>query len=181
MRSELPERARTRHHWIVLARPPDKPALVALLVLLVLALIWPWPWASLLILSIAVAVLFRIQTWRAELIILTQKRIVRLQGVPETTTSEASLRIDRVYGARLVQTVPGKLLGYATIELEAPGDHPDVRQLRKIAAPYHFYSQLRALIFSDDVTDPDDLPLGFSTEPLPRVPPDIGGPKEPNA
>ncbi len=181
MRSELPELARTRHHWIVLIRPPHRPAAVALLALLLLAAIWPWPWAVILVITLAVAMLFRLQTWHAELIILTRKRIVRMQGVPETTTSEASLRIERVFGARLVQTVPGKILGYATIELEAPGEHPAVRRLRKIAAPHQFYGELRAMIFGDSKqadskqadskqADSNERPSEYTTEPLPRIP-----------
>jgi hypothetical protein len=117
-----------------------------------------------------VTMLLRTRTWRAEMIILTQKRIIRVQGVPETTNTEASLRIDRVSGARLVQTVPGKLLDYGTIELEAPGDHPDVRRLVRIAHPNEFYAELRAIVFGERRgPDPDEEPSDSDlTTPLPR-------------
>lgn len=180
MRSELPVVASTRHHWIVLIRLPDEWVVIALVVMLVLAAVWPWPWMVLLVGTLAVGGVFRFRTWRAEVIILTQKRIVRMQGIPETTTSEASLRFDRIFGARLVQTVPGKLLDYGTIELEAPGDHPAVRHLNRIAAPNHFYAQLRALIFNDRLRNAPaessesggsgDAGREYSTEPLPRIP-----------
>ncbi|MCW2494565.1 MAG: hypothetical protein JWQ77_489 [Jatrophihabitans sp.] len=175
MPSELPELARAQHHWIVLLALPGKAAGLALVALLVAAVIWPWPFLVLFLLVIVAAAALRWQTWRAELIILTTRRIVRVRGVPETTSSEASLRIDRVSGARLVQTVPGKILNYATIELEAPGDHPDVRHLVRIAEPMHFYEQLRRIIFAGEGGfDPDDqgpaavVPQEFATEPLPR-------------
>lgn len=169
MQSELPELARARHHWIVLLEPPSKWAMLAMVGLFVAAIFKPMPFlVFFLIVAVAAAVL-RWQTWRAELVILTRKRIVRVRGIPETTTTEASLRIDRVSGARLIQTVPGKILDYGTIELEAPGDHPDVRRLVRIAEPKHFYNQLRSVIFADrSGPDPDNGQGSFVTEPLPR-------------
>jgi hypothetical protein len=169
MPSELPEVARTKHHWIVLLRPPDRwHALVGVLVF-VLAVIWPLPWLILFVVLVAAVAFLRWQTWQAELIILTQKRIIRVQGVPETTTSEAFLRLDRISGARLVQTVPGKILKYGTVELEAPGDHPDVRRLKKIPEPEYFYGRLRQLVFGERRADPDEAPPEYVTAPLPRI------------
>jgi len=170
MQWELPELARARHHWIVLLTPPSKWASIGLAILFAAAVFKPMPFAALFLISAVAGAALRWQTWRAELIILTSKRVIRVQGIPETTSSEASLRIDRVSGARLVQTVPGKLLNYGTIELEAPGDHPDVRHLVRIAEPLQFYNQLRAVIFGGDVSgpDPDDGRTRYPTEPLPR-------------
>jgi hypothetical protein len=171
--SELPVRARTRHHWIVLLRPPHKLLTIAVAVLLLAAIVQPNPMAWLLALVVGGLAFLRWQTWQAEWVILTGKRIIRVQGVPETTTSEASLRVDRISGARLVQTVPGKLFGYGTIELEAPGDHPGVRRLKRIAQPHDFFLELRRVMFGEvRGPDPDDDPHGFVTEPLPFLPPD---------
>jgi hypothetical protein len=171
--SELPVRARTRHHWIVLLRPPHKLLALALAVLLLAAIVKPDPMAWLFLALAAGLGFLRWQTWHAELIVLTGKRIIRVQGVPETTSSEASLRIDRISGARLIETVPGKILGYGTIELEAPGDHPDVRRLKRIARPKTFYLELRRVIFGEAHTpDPNDGPEEYLTEPLPFLPPD---------
>lgn len=172
MPSELPEVARTRHHWVVLFRLPKLWPAVAGLVLLALAIFWPMPWMILFILVLGAVAFVRWQIWEAELIILTQKRIIRIQGVPETTISEAFLRIDRISGARMIQTVPGKIFKYGTIELEAPGEHPDVRRLKRIPEPDYFYGLLRRAVFGDATLspDPDDAPPGFTTEPIPRVP-----------
>jgi hypothetical protein len=171
--SELPVRASTRHHWIVLLRPPHKLLTLALVVLLLAAIVEPDPMAWLAGLLAAALGFFRWQTWNAERIVLTNKRIIRVQGVPETTSSEASLRIDRISGARLIETVPGKILGYGTIELEAPGDHPDVRRLKRIARPRTFYLQLRGVLFGEPhAPDPDDGQGDYVTEPLPFLPTD---------
>lgn len=173
MRSELPIVAESQHHPIVIVRLPGKYPALALLALAVWALLDPAIWFVFAVV-IAVALLFRYQTWHAERIILTQRRIIRVQGVPETTSSEAFLRVDRVSGMRIVQTVPGKWLDYGTIELEAPGNHPDVRRMVKIWHPHRFYGALRRLLFSEPRHDPDDggaLPED-ATAPLPR----LGGP-----
>ncbi len=169
--SELPVRARTRHHWIVLLRPPHKLLALALVVLLLATIAAPGSMAWLFVVVLLALGFLRWQTWRAEWVILTGKRIIRVQGVPETTSSEASLRVDRISGARLVETVPGKLLGYGTIELEAPGDHPGVRRLIRIADPRGFYLELRRVLFGEvQVPDPDDPPHEYVTEPLPFLP-----------
>jgi hypothetical protein len=157
-----------RPHWLLL---------IAFLLLVVMAAVSPKSVGWILVLVVLGFGFVRWQTWQAEWVIVTSKRIIRVQGVPETTTSEASLRIDRISGARMIQTVPGKLLGYATIELEAPGNHPDVRRLERIGNPHVFFLELRRVIFGDPAPpDPDDDPLGyeaeFETEPLPFLPPE---------
>jgi hypothetical protein len=167
--SELPVRARTRHHWIVMFRLPHKLLMLALLLLIVMAVVSPNPMAWVLVVVLGLMAFLRWQTWRAEWVILTGKRIIRVRGVPETTTTEASLRIDRISGARMIQTVPGKILGYATVELEAPGEHPDVRKLRRIARPHQFFFALRHVVFGEpQPPDPNDAPGEYNTEPLPR-------------
>lgn len=169
--SELPVRARTRHHWIVMLRRPHLLLALAFAVLLLMAVLQPDPMVWVFGLVVGCFGFLRWQTWQAEWVILTSKRIIRVQGVPETTTSEASLRVDRISGARMIQTVPGKVLGYATIELEAPGNHPDVRRLERIARPHAFYLELRRVVFGEPgAPDPDDDPRAYTTEPLPFLP-----------
>ncbi|MGH8960957.1 MAG: PH domain-containing protein [Jatrophihabitantaceae bacterium] len=172
LQSELPVLARTRHHWVILLRRPHLVLALALLVLLIAAVVDPWPMAAVFLVVFGTFAFVRWQTWQAEWVILTSRRIIRVRGVPETTSAEASLRLDRISGAVLEQTVLGKLLGFGTIELEAPGQHPDVRRLVNIARPHEFYLQTRKVVFGNDLDlDPDYLPQNNSTAPLPRTPP----------
>ncbi len=127
--------ARTRHHWIVLLRPPHWVLVVVLLVLLLAAAVWPRADGWVFALAVGSWAFVRWQTWQAESVILTSKRVMRVHGVPETTSTEASLRLDRISGIVLGETVPGKLLDYGTIELEAPGRPPRRPQLVKIERP----------------------------------------------
>jgi hypothetical protein len=145
--SEEPVIARAKRHWIVMLRRPHRVLAIALLVLLVAAVLWPNPMAFLLVLVLGGFAFGRWQTWRAEEILLTRRRILRVRGVLETTSTESSLRLDRISGVVVEQTVLGKILDYGSIEIEAPGQHPDVRKLRKIARPIPFYLELRLAVF----------------------------------
>lgn len=168
-------RVRTRHHWVVLFRRPHWLLAIALALVLIMAIVAPGRMAWVCVVVFGAFAFVRWQTWHAEWVILTSKRIIRVQGVPETTKREASLKLDRVSGARMTQTVPGKLLGYATIELEAPGDHPDVRRIERIARPHVFYLELRRVIFGEPSSpDPNDDPGEHITQPLPRLRGDAG-------
>jgi hypothetical protein len=157
--SELPVLGVARHHWITMLRRPSWTLVIALAVLLVAAVLKPNPMTLVFLIVLSAAGFLRWQQWRAEQVILTRRRIIRVRGVPETTTTESSLRLDRISGAVLEQTVLGKLLNYGSIELEAPGQHPEMRMLAKIARPHEFYLELRRVIFGDGgdhYSDPDD-------------------------
>ena len=78
---------------------------------------------------------------------------------------EHMVRIDYVAGEGWSRS---RLQPYGTIELEAPGSHPDVRKLVKIERPNHFYLQLRWAVFGErDGSDPNDDPKAFVTAPIP--------------
>ncbi len=169
--SELPIIAKARRHWIVMFAPPNKYVSIGLAVLFFAAVGQPDPMVLLFTSVIATMGFFRWQTWRAEVILLTRTRIVRVRGVPETTSTESSLRLDRISGVVLEQSVPGKILNYGSIEIESPGQHPDVRKLKVIAQPQRFYLKLRQIVFGEGIDlDPDDRPQDFITAPLPRLP-----------
>jgi hypothetical protein len=169
MPSELPVLGRAQHHWIILFRRPHTLLAVALLLLFLAAVFDPNPMAWIFLIVLCAAAYVRWQTWRAEWVILTRRRLIRVRGVPETTTSEASLRLDRISGVVLEQTVLGKILNYGSIELEAPGQHPDVRKLVNIARPHTFYLEVRRVIFDNDSGPPPDEggPQDYITAPLP--------------
>ncbi len=166
------ELTRRRQSFVVVFDPPGKVLGVALLVLLLVVVLDPWPMALVLVLVLAAILWWRWLNWRAQWVLLTDKRIIRVEGLPETTEIEAFLRVDRISGVVLVQSLPGKLLHYGTIHIEAPGDHPTLRKLEKIAEVADFYRWLRAAVFGTrrPPTDPDEQPFDQVTEPLPVLP-----------
>lgn len=172
-----------RLHWTTMMRRPSLVLVIALAVLFAAAVFKPDPMALVFLVVLSAAGYLRWQQWRAEQVILTRRRIIRVRGVPETTTTESSLRLDRISGAVLEQTVMGKLLNYGTIELEAPGQHPEVRMLSKIARPHAFYLEVRKVVFGtpSDLdpysggngyldADPDELPAHDARTDLPTAP-----------
>jgi hypothetical protein len=176
--SELPIRAVARQHWIVLFRKPRRSTVILLVVLLVCGFIWPWPMSWVFVLVAGLLASLRYREWRAERVILTGKRIIHVQGILETSSSESSLRLDRISGIRFIETVPGKVLNYANIELEAPGNHPGISRLLRMRRPGRFYLELRQIVFVEDGRpDPDEEPIAdepsdYVTAPIPAVPTD---------
>jgi hypothetical protein len=169
--SELPLQARARHHWIVLFRRPHPVLTVALLILFLAAVLDPSPMAWPFLLVLGAGAYLRWKTWTSELLFVTRRRIVRMRGIPETTTTEASLRLDRISGVVLEQTVVGKLLNYGTLELEAPGQHPDLRRIEKIARPRRMYFLIREIVYGEPESDRLVPIAEASTAPLPVLPP----------
>jgi hypothetical protein len=173
--SELPVRATTRQHWIVLFRRVHRRTLIVFAVLLLLAILWPDPWVLALIVMVLVLAAWRYLLWRNERIYLTSKRIVRMEGIPAVTRHEAWLRVDRISGAQFREEWPGTWLDYATIDLEAPGDHPGVRHLIRVGRANPFYLTMRDTVFGEVWSpDPDEdsrhgVPTDYVTEPLPRL------------
>ena len=162
---------RIRHHWIVLLEPPGKWGWLGLAVLVVIGITGGWlAWLPLIIVLAAVMT-FRVQEWRAEVVELDQLTIRHARGVKETTSSHALMRVDRISGMLVSRTVPGKLLGYGSLHLEAPGNHPGFRDMEKIQNPERTYELLQALMFRTVTdTDPDDVgPDDQQTAPLPSV------------
>lgn len=167
--SELPVRAVARQHWIVLLRPPRRLTAVLLTVLFVAAWIRPDRFAWVFVLAAAFMLALRWREWRAERVLLTGKRIIHVQGTVETTSSENSLRVDRVSGVRFIETVPGKMFGFATIELEAPGNHPGVSRLKRLGNAEDFYLELRDVVYGEHHRDPDEDPYGDPDERTPGL------------
>jgi hypothetical protein len=160
---------RIRHHWIVLLKPPGKWGWLGLAVLVVIGITGHWlGWIPLILVLGAVA-FFRTQEWRAEIVELDPLTIRHARGVKETSVSRALMRIDRVSGVVLSQTVPGKILGYGSLHLEAPGNHPGFRDIEKIQQPDETFQLLQSLMFrTSRDTDPDDVgPDDQATAPLP--------------
>ena len=164
-------RIEVRQHSIMLfLRPAHRRYVILLAVLAVAALIGGGRFVWLFALTAALLALLRYRVWAAERIILTNKRIIHIHGVLETTRTEASLRLDRISGLRLIETFPGRMLGYATISVEAPGDHPGLKHLYRMSRVDQFYEHLRDIVFHEDRSaDPDDVPGDYITAELPDL------------
>ena len=176
-----------RKHWVVLFSRPSLGQWILFGLLLAVAIFGGLAAWLPLLLVLGVFFALRWQQWRAEFVSFDPLAVRHVKGVKETTVSNAFMRVDRISGVVMSQTVPGKVLGYGTIHLEAPGEHPGFRNLVNVERPAEVYRLVESLMFNPPPnadpgqtfaprnTDPDDVGGRHSrTMPLPRVPdPDL--------
>lgn len=65
----------------------------------------------------------RILNWRAELIVVTTKRLLRVRGVFDRTIDDINL--SRVTNIQVRHNILGRLLGFSQLRIESGGQHDD--------------------------------------------------------
>lgn len=168
-------RYQAHQHWVMLLlRKPRKAWVLLLVVLAVTGWIWPWPMGFVLFVAVVVLGTLRWRLWNSERLWLTCKRIIHTEGVLETARTESWLRLDRVSGMRITETWIGQWLGYASIRVDAPGDHAGTHNLYRIGKALPFYDRFRSLVIEGAKGgDPDFGAPTYSshyvTEELPEL------------
>ena len=141
-------------HWVVFLRPAAL-ALLAIIVLVagqvlrvgdqwIVVMLAPWaPWAALVLAVLAIVALARaaIARWTTE-IAITDRRVIAKSGWISRDTSE--IHIDRVEGARVDQTVLGRILGYGTVMVTGTG--AGTAPMPQIADPLAFRAALNGAL-----------------------------------
>jgi len=103
-----------RRHSVVLTRPFLRAVLLALAGALALGLPWPAPLLGPLLIGAAGAIAFRaVWRWDRTRLVITTDRIVLVEGV--TRKRAAGVRLERLQGVEVEQSVPGRLFGYGTV------------------------------------------------------------------
>jgi uncharacterized membrane protein YdbT with pleckstrin-like domain len=115
---------RTLRHWVVLARWIGGAVVLAVLGAVMASLygfggwqgagIGAWVGVALFVLAglLALPALLR---WATEVYLVTDRRVIRVEGVLRKQALDSGLA--KVNDVRLTQTVPGRLLGYGTLEI----------------------------------------------------------------
>jgi len=115
---------RTLRHWVVLLRWVGSALVLAALGLVMASLYgfggWQGAsvgaWVGLALVTVAVLVaLPGIVRWATEVYLVTDRRVIRVAGVLRKQALDSGLA--KVNDVRLTQTVPGRLLGYGTLEI----------------------------------------------------------------
>jgi hypothetical protein len=122
-----------RRHTVVLARPLSRAVLLAAGGVLLLALPWPVPaLGATLLVAAAAAALVAVVRWDRTRFVVTTEKVFLVHGVTRRRASAVMLRSVSLVG--LDQTLPGRLLGYGTLQagpLEV--DYvPQARQVRDL-------------------------------------------------
>ena len=122
-----------RRHSVVLARPLSRAVGLAAAGILLLTLPWPVPAVGALVLSVAAAVaLVAVVRWDRTRFVVTTEKVFLVHGV--TRRRASAVMIHSVDLVALEQTLPGRVLGYGTLqagplEVEYVPDPKHVRDL----------------------------------------------------
>ncbi len=111
-----PERIRfdARRHSIVLTRPFLRAVVLALAGALLLGLPWPVPLFGPLLVGVGAAVaLSAVWRWDRTRLVVTTDKIVLVEGVARKRA--AGVRLERVQGVEVEQTLLGRMLDYGTV------------------------------------------------------------------
>ncbi|HEV8631416.1 MAG TPA: PH domain-containing protein [Thermoanaerobaculia bacterium] len=116
---------RTRRHWVVLLQWVGSAAVLVVLGLLMAGLFRfrfhdpttvsaAWVGVALALIGLLVALPAWLR-WENEVYLVTDRRVIRVEGVFRKQALDSGL--SKVNDVRLTQTLPGRLLGYGTLEI----------------------------------------------------------------
>ena len=162
----------TRRHWLVVWRPVLVMFLLSLLIGIVVALLLPFTGGmssvGLILLVIPVGRIIMVMLeWANEVYIVTNRRIIQLEGVFNKHVVDSSL--EKVNDVVMDQTFWGRIWGYGNIEIMTASDI-GVNKLEMLAQPVRFkttmLNQKEALSDGDTFRrvepsgppGPDDIP-----------------------
>jgi hypothetical protein len=123
---------RTRQHWLaLLARSRMGLFLWAIAIVLLIAIVWfnvspgllrDLPsWLALLLLALGlVVIVYRVWQWWAQDYMITNRRLVKVNGILNKRSSDSSL--EKINDATLVQSVLGRALNYGDLEILTAAD-----------------------------------------------------------
>ncbi len=138
-------RVLTRLHWIAPARVIVRmsllmvavgfatwvAALVAPGVFLVQALLW----GAAAVHSVMLG--WRVLLWRAETIVVTDRRVYRLSGIFTITVD--SVQLEQVTDVTIRHTIAGRIFDYGTLRFESAGQRQGLEQLDHVPGPGAVY------------------------------------------
>jgi uncharacterized membrane protein YdbT with pleckstrin-like domain len=132
-----------RHHWIFPVSELIKWILFAVIVLVVLILMkswWPghsWMnWLFLILLVPAARIAWGFLSWRMNVYVLTNRRVVEATGVLSKRVSDSSL--EKLTDVVLKQSIFGRMLGYGDIEVLTAAAGAGINYLKQIRRPMQF-------------------------------------------
>jgi uncharacterized membrane protein YdbT with pleckstrin-like domain len=104
-----------RRHTVVLARPLARAVLLAAAGIFLLALAWPVPVAGAAVLVVsALTAVVAVVRWDRTRFVVTTEKVFLVHGLMRRRASAVMVRQVRLVG--LEQTLPGRVLGYGTLQ-----------------------------------------------------------------
>ena len=137
-----------RHHWIFPVAEMIKWILVAagVLALVILLRVWwlpdaTWVWWLLLIFLVPAArIAWGFLSWRMNVYVLTNRRVIEATGVLSKRVADSSL--EKLTDIVLKQSVFGRMLGYGDIVVLTASSGAGINNLKQIRRPMDFKMQM---------------------------------------
>jgi len=133
-----------RHHWIFPVAEMIKWILFAAAIIVVIILIEAWwspeshwvRWFFLVLLVPATRIAWGFLSWRMNVYVLTNRRVVEVTGVLSKRVSDSSL--EKLTDVVLKQSIIGRILGYGDIEVLTAAAGAGINYLKQIRKPMEF-------------------------------------------
>jgi len=133
-----------RHHWVFFVTQMIKWILVAavVVVLVVLLRVWwlpdaGWLWWLLLVFLVpAVRVVWGFLSWRVNIYVLTNRRVIESTGVLSKRVADSSL--EKLTDIVLKQSIPGRVLDYGDVIVLTASAAVGISGLKQIRHPAEF-------------------------------------------
>ena len=137
-----------RHHWIFPVAEMIKWILfaVAVLALVIVLKVWLLPdagwvwWLLLVVLVPAVRIAWGFLSWRMNVYVLTNRRVIESTGVLSKRVADSSL--EKLTDIVLRQSILGRLLGYGDIVVLTASAGAGINDLKQIRRPMEFKTQM---------------------------------------
>ena len=137
-----------RHHWIFFVAEMIKWILFAAIVLAVIIVLrvwllpdasWVW-WLLLIFLVPAVRIAWGFLSWRMNVYVLTNRRVIESTGVLSKRVADSSL--EKLTDIVLKQSIVGRALNYGDIIVLTAAAGAGINNLRQIRRPMEFKTQM---------------------------------------
>lgn len=89
--------------------------------------------------------LWRMVDWRSERFVITDKRVLLVNGL--LTRRVAIMPLSKVTDLTYERTLGGRLLGYGTFVMESAGHHQAMSRIEYLPIPDQLYKRVSALLF----------------------------------
>ncbi len=137
-----------RHHWVFFVAEMIRWILFAVVVLALIIMLrvwwlpdagWVW-WLLLLFLVPAGRIAWGFLSWRMNVYVLTNRRVIESTGVLSKRVSDSSL--EKLTDIVLKQSILGRMLGYGDIVVLTAAAGAGVNHLKQIRKPMEFKTQM---------------------------------------
>ena len=137
-----------RHHWVFFVAEMIKWILfaAAVLALVIVLRVWlfegaGWVWWLLLIFLVpAVRIAWGFLSWRMNVYVLTNRRVIESTGVLSKRVADSSL--EKLTDIVLKQSILGRMLGYGDIIVLTAAAGAGINNLKQIRRPMEFKTQM---------------------------------------